>query len=57
MGTQFGRPSRLDPGQKRVIADRLAKGEATADELAQEYDVGVATIWRAIRPFEASASV
>jgi len=54
-GKQFGRPSRLDAGQKRVIADRLAKGEATADELAAEYEVGVATIWRAIRPFAAAA--
>jgi DNA invertase Pin-like site-specific DNA recombinase len=56
MGKQFGRPSSLDAGQKRVIADRLAKGEATADELAIEYEVGVATIWRAIRPFVAAAA-
>jgi DNA invertase Pin-like site-specific DNA recombinase len=56
MSKQFGRPSALDAGQKRVIADRHAKGD-TAEQLAQEYEVGVATIWRALRPFEASASV
>jgi hypothetical protein len=45
----------LDAGQKRVIADRHAKGD-TAEQLAQEYEVGVATIWRALRPFEVGAS-
>jgi DNA invertase Pin-like site-specific DNA recombinase len=55
LGKQFGRPPRLDAGQKRVIADRLAKGD-TAEQLAQDYEVGVATIWRAVRPFEAGAN-
>jgi DNA invertase Pin-like site-specific DNA recombinase len=50
-GKQFGRPARLDVGQKRVIADRYAKGETMA-ELAKDYDVGEATIWRALQsPF------
>jgi DNA invertase Pin-like site-specific DNA recombinase len=55
-GKKFGRPERLDAGQKRVIADRHGKG-ATIPELAEEYGVGVGTIWRALNPFEASASV
>src|SRR6516164_3287122 len=48
-GTQFGRPSRLDAGQKRKIAERYAAGETMA-ELALEYEVGEATIWRALQP-------
>ena len=48
-GTQFGRPSRLDAGQRRKIAERYAAGETMA-ELALEYEVGEATIWRALQP-------
>jgi DNA invertase Pin-like site-specific DNA recombinase len=48
-GTQFGRPTRLDAGEKRTIADRYAKGE-TMEQLAQEYECGVGTIWRALQP-------
>ena len=48
-GKKFGRPERLDDGQKRVIADRHGKG-ATIPELAEEYGVGVGTIWRALQP-------
>jgi DNA invertase Pin-like site-specific DNA recombinase len=47
-GTRFGRPVKLDTGQKRMIADRFAKGESMAD-LATEYDVSTPTIWRAMR--------
>ncbi|MCW2227235.1 recombinase family protein [Bradyrhizobium elkanii] len=47
-GTQFGRPTRLDAGQKRKIAQRYAAGETMA-ELAREYEVGEATIWRALQ--------
>jgi DNA invertase Pin-like site-specific DNA recombinase len=47
-GTQFGRPAALDAGQKRKIAERYAAGETMAD-LASEYEVGEATIWRALR--------
>jgi DNA invertase Pin-like site-specific DNA recombinase len=36
-GTKFGRPSALDAGQRRKIADRYAAGETMAD-LAIEYD-------------------
>jgi DNA invertase Pin-like site-specific DNA recombinase len=55
MGRQFGRPSRLDAGQKRKLAERYAAGESMAD-LAREYGVGEVTVWRAIRaPFEKAA--
>jgi DNA invertase Pin-like site-specific DNA recombinase len=57
-GTKFGRPNALDDSQKRMIAERYAKGE-TMPDLAAEYEVGLGTIWRALnnRPFEASANV
>ena len=48
-GKKFGRPERLHDSQKRVIADRYGKG-ATIPELAEEYGVGVGTIWRALQP-------
>jgi DNA invertase Pin-like site-specific DNA recombinase len=48
-GKKFGRSERLDAGQKRVIADRHGKG-ATIPELAEEYSVGVGTIWRVLQP-------
>src|SRR4029453_2869005 len=48
-GKKFGRPERLDAGQKRVIADRYGKG-ATIPQLAEEYGVGVGTIWRSLQP-------
>jgi DNA invertase Pin-like site-specific DNA recombinase len=54
-GTQFGRPTRLDASEKRKIAERYAAGETMAD-LAREYEIGEATVWRALRPFEAGAS-
>src|ERR1700730_17427048 len=47
-GTVFGRKSVLDAGQRRKIAERYATGE-TMRELAIDYDVGEATIWRALR--------
>ena len=47
-GTRFGRPSALDPGQRRRIAERYASGETMA-ALAREYDCGEATIWRALQ--------
>jgi DNA invertase Pin-like site-specific DNA recombinase len=47
-GTKFGRPSTLDVGQRRRIAERYAAGETMA-ELAREYDCGEATIWRALQ--------
>ena len=51
----FGRPERLDAGQKRVIADRYGQG-ATIPELAEEYGVGVGTIWRSLQPLEAATA-
>jgi DNA invertase Pin-like site-specific DNA recombinase len=61
-GTKFGRPTVLDAGQRRKLAERYAAGETMA-ELAREYDCGEATIWRALRgpattgPFEPVAAV
>jgi DNA invertase Pin-like site-specific DNA recombinase len=48
-GKKFGRPDRLDAGQKRKIAELYASGK-TMPELAEEYAVGVGTIWRALQP-------
>ena len=48
-GKRFGRPSALDAGQRRKIAERYAAGETMA-ALATEYEVGEATIWRALQP-------
>ena len=47
-GTKFGRPAALDAGQRRKMAERYAAG-ATMAELAAEYEVGEATVWRAMR--------
>jgi DNA invertase Pin-like site-specific DNA recombinase len=47
-GVPFGRPPRLSNGEKRKIAERFAKGE-TGLALAADYNVGVATIWRALK--------
>ena len=55
-GKKFGRPERLDDGQKRKIAEFYAQGK-TIPELAAEYECGVGTIWRALNgPFEVRAS-
>ena len=54
-GTKFGRPQALDEGERRTIAERYAKGE-TMMALAEEYEVGVGTVHRAIGPFVASAA-
>jgi DNA invertase Pin-like site-specific DNA recombinase len=47
-GKRFGRPMALDAGQKRKIAERYAAGETMA-ELSRDYEVGEATIWRALK--------
>jgi DNA invertase Pin-like site-specific DNA recombinase len=47
-GKKFGRPSALDAGQRRKIAERYANGETMA-ELAREYECGEATIWRTLK--------
>ena len=47
-GKQFGRPTALDAGQRRRIAERYCTGESMA-KLAREYAVGEATVWRALR--------
>jgi DNA invertase Pin-like site-specific DNA recombinase len=46
-GVTFGRPSKLNPKQRRLIAQRKAAGE-TAAALAREFEVGEATVWRAL---------
>jgi DNA invertase Pin-like site-specific DNA recombinase len=54
-GKKFGRPSVLDVGQKRKIAERYAAGK-TMQALADEYEVGVASIHRALQgPFGQAA--
>jgi DNA invertase Pin-like site-specific DNA recombinase len=54
-GKRFGRPSALDGGQKRKIAERYAAGETMA-QLAADYEVGEATIFRALQgPFDMAA--
>lgn len=54
-GKKFGRPPALDVGQKRKIAERYAAGE-TMQALADEYEVGVASIHRALQgPFDQAA--
>ena len=47
-GTKFGRPLALDAGERKKLAERYAKGETMA-ALATEYEVGTATIWRALQ--------
>src|SRR6476619_2052006 len=42
-GKQFGRPTALDHGQRRRVAERYAAGETMA-ELAREYECGESTI-------------
>ncbi len=46
-GVAFGRPTKLNPKQRRMIAERYAAGE-TAAALAREFEVGEATVWRAL---------
>jgi DNA invertase Pin-like site-specific DNA recombinase len=54
-GKRFGRPPALDVGEKRKIAERYAAGETMA-QLATDYEVGEATIFRALQgPFEQAA--
>jgi putative DNA-invertase from lambdoid prophage Rac len=52
LGVTFGRPTTLNPRQRRLIAERYAKGETTA-ALASEFGVGEATVWRALHGKEA----
>jgi DNA invertase Pin-like site-specific DNA recombinase len=46
-GVAFGRPTTLNARQRRMIAERHAAGETMA-ALAREFDVGEATVWRAL---------
>jgi|SRR5215471_3995598 len=47
-GVTFGRRVKLNPRQKLMIADRYSRGE-TMRELATDFDVGVATIHKALK--------
>jgi DNA invertase Pin-like site-specific DNA recombinase len=47
-GTKFGRPSALDDSEKRMMAERYAKGE-TMEQLAKDYGVGIDSIWRSLQ--------
>jgi DNA invertase Pin-like site-specific DNA recombinase len=46
-GVTFGRPTKLSAKQRCLIAQRYAAGE-TAASLAREFEVGEATVWRAL---------
>jgi DNA invertase Pin-like site-specific DNA recombinase len=46
-GVTFGRPIKLNPKQRQMIAERYASGE-TAAALAREFEVGEATVWRVL---------
>jgi DNA invertase Pin-like site-specific DNA recombinase len=46
-GVAFGRPTKLNAKQRRMVAERYGAGE-TAAALAREFEVGEATIWRAL---------
>jgi DNA invertase Pin-like site-specific DNA recombinase len=46
-GVTFGRPTKLSAKQRQIIAKRYAAGE-TAAALAREFEVGEATVWRAL---------
>jgi DNA invertase Pin-like site-specific DNA recombinase len=48
-GVAFGRPPKLSAKQRQMIATRYADGE-TAAALAREFEVGEATVWRALNP-------
>jgi DNA invertase Pin-like site-specific DNA recombinase len=46
-GVTFGRPTKLNSKQRRMIAERYSAAE-TAEALAREFEVGEATVWRAL---------
>jgi len=48
LGVTFGRPVKLNPKQRRLIAERYAGGETMA-ALADEFGVSEPTVWRALR--------
>jgi DNA invertase Pin-like site-specific DNA recombinase len=49
IGKTFGRPVKLTPYQRVLVAERHARGE-TLEELAATFHVGKATIHRALHP-------
>jgi len=49
IGKTFGRPVKLTPNQRTLVAERHARGE-TLEELAAAFHVGKATVHRALHP-------
>src|SRR6516162_7271696 len=47
LGKRFGRPRKLNGRQRQMITDRRVKG-MTFEEIAEEFGVGVATVYRAV---------
>ncbi|SRR6266498_4123006 len=56
MGKTFGRPVALNAKQRRMIAKGRAEGK-TMDELATEFEVSKATIWRTLQDPSGSQGV
>jgi DNA invertase Pin-like site-specific DNA recombinase len=48
-GVTFGRKVKLNPHQRRIIAERYAAGDVTMADLAREFKVSEPTVWRALR--------
>jgi DNA invertase Pin-like site-specific DNA recombinase len=48
LGVSFGRKPKLNAKQRRIIAERYAKGETMA-ALSREFGVSEPTVWRALR--------
>jgi DNA invertase Pin-like site-specific DNA recombinase len=48
-GVAFGRKLKLNPQQRRIIADRYGAGDVTMAALAREFKVSEPTVWRALR--------
>ena len=48
LGVVFGRRVKLNPRQRRMIAERYGNGE-TMKALAEEFGVSEPTVWRALR--------
>jgi DNA invertase Pin-like site-specific DNA recombinase len=53
-GVIFGRRVKLNPRQRRMIAERYAQGETMA-ALAKDFGVSEPTVWRALRAQEGAA--
>ena len=52
-GVKFGRPAKLTPEKQQAIYSRRVAG-VTISQLAKEFDLGEASIYRAIKAVKAS---